>query len=141
MMSNVRKRSYSSLIAAYCCIILIGLSAHHAAWASSSEVVGRCQIIFSLRGDSQAVFEDQTRHLAHHIKRLNIELIDLNNRRNATPYTDLSGRQRRQLKHDLLLADDQSRAFVRLNQSTIFQTSGSIDLTLLIQTCQKRQNF
>jgi hypothetical protein len=97
-----------------------------------------CQIAFSLKGDSQAVFEQQVDRLSVHIRRLNIELLDLNKVQNDKPYVSLSGRDRRRLKHQLDLVEDQSSAFILFNRATIFEVSGGIDLTLLLQVCEQR---
>ena len=121
----------------YCFTAIFGLMFWNNAWAASIQSDGRCQIIYSLKGDSQSVFENQAAQLAHHIQRLDIALIDLNGVHNKKPYTDMSGRERRRFKQGLSLINDESVALVMLNQSMIYKTSGSVDLTLLIQICQQ----
>jgi hypothetical protein len=136
-MNNMRKQVDQLAHKISLCIILWALIACSEVWAVPLPESSQCQIIFSLKGDSQTVFEHQVQQLAHHIDSLDIALIDLNRTHNEKTYTNISGRLKRRLKRKLELIGNKSVAIVRLNQVTLLHVSGGIDLTLLIQTCQK----
>ncbi|TDF38276.1 hypothetical protein EYS14_11335 [Alteromonadaceae bacterium M269] len=96
-----------------------------------------CQILFSLDNGSQIVFEQQAQVLAPYISRLNIELFDLNKPHSEQPFQTISGRKRRQMKQWLGWVNGESRAIVRYEQAIVFESSGNLDLTLLLETCQR----
>ena len=99
---------------------------------------GRCQIVVGVKGENTALFERQVQQLSHHFERGDIALFDLNNTRLKKPFTNLSGRKRRQIKEALNLNENKSIALVFYESTMRYQGNGNLDLTLLIQLCRKQ---
>jgi hypothetical protein len=91
-----------------------------------------------VKGENTALFERQVQQLSHHFERGDIALFDLNNTRLKKPFTNLSGRKRRQIKEALNLNENKSIALVFYESTMRYQGNGNLDLTLLIQLCRKQ---
>lgn len=92
----------------------------------------RCTVLYSLHGNISENFEKQKQTLQSHIKRQEIQMLDLNDWHKTT----LSGRERNQLRKEFNLPRQGNHVAILNHKGKLIQNmSEHLDLVDIIMSC------